>query len=111
MKRHLLFLSVLLAFLVTSSGAVEPLRIFIRGGKKSHGPNAHEHERFLNDWKKLLTERGARSDGALDWPTAEQLRNTDVLVMYAQDGGNATPEQKANLAEFTKRGGGLVVIH
>jgi type 1 glutamine amidotransferase len=88
-----------------------PLRVFIRGGEKSHGPEAHEHERFLIHWKKLLSERGMKADGAKDWPNAMQLSKTDVLVMYAQDGANATPEQKENLAQFTRRGGGIVVIH
>jgi putative membrane-bound dehydrogenase-like protein len=106
------FLRTLLVIaLATAAQAADPLRVFIRGGKKSHGPNAHEHERFLNDWKQLLAGRGIKADGAMDWPTAEQLQNTDVLVMYAQDGGNATEEQKNNVAAFTKRGGGLVVIH
>ena len=102
---------ILFICLTLSAVAAEPLRVFIRGGKKSHGPNAHEHEKFLNDWKVLLAGRGMKTDGAMDWPTAEQLKQTDVLVMYAQEGGNATEEQKANVAEFTKRGGGLVVIH
>ena len=101
----------LLATALAVSASAAPLRVFIRGGEKSHGPNAHEHERFLNDWKPLLTQRGMVVDGAKAWPTAEQLAKTDVLVMYAQEGGNATPEQKANLDVFTKRGGGLVVIH
>ena len=39
--------------------AAEPLRVFIRGGKKSHGPGQHEHELFLRDWTRLLNERGA----------------------------------------------------
>jgi len=108
MKR--LFLSFLATSLVVTASAA-PLRVFIRGGEKSHGPNAHEHERFLNDWKPLLTQRGMMVDGAKAWPTADQLAKTDVLVMYAQDGGNATPEQKSNLDAFTKRGGGIVVIH
>ncbi len=108
MKR---LLPILTSLALTLAATAAPLRVFIRGGVKTHGPNAHEHERFLNDWKPLLTQRGITTDGAKDWPTADQLRNTDVLVMYAQDGGNATPEQKANLAEFTKRGGGIVVIH
>ncbi|MCE9610989.1 MAG: ThuA domain-containing protein [Chthoniobacter sp.] len=108
MKR-LLTLLVLLAISVAAHA--EPLRVFIRGGKKSHGPNAHEHEKFLNDWKVLLAARGMKTDGAMDWPTAEQFAQTDVLVMYAQEGGNATPEQKTNLDTFIKRGGGLVVIH
>jgi len=108
MKR--LFILLVLCCLA-ASGQAEPLRVFIRGGKKTHGPNAHEHERFLNDWKVLLAERGMKADGALDWPTAEQMKNTDVIIVHAQSGGDATAEQKANLAEFTKRGGGLVVIH
>lgn len=108
MKRFLVLFTGLLLTAITQAA---PLRVFIRGGAKTHGPNAHEHEKFLNEWKPLLTARGMVTDGAKDWPTAEQLRKTDVLVMYAQDGGNATPEQKANLAEFTKRGGGIVVIH
>jgi putative membrane-bound dehydrogenase-like protein len=108
MKRLFLFLS-LFAFLAASHA--EPLRVFIRAGKKTHGPNQHEHERFLADWKVLLTERGIKTDGALDWPTAEQFKNTDVIIVHAQSGGDATEEQKAQIAEFTKRGGGLVVIH
>jgi len=108
MKRLLVFLLLLG---VSVFAEAEPLRVFIRGGKKSHGPNAHEHEKFLNEWKTLLAERGMVTDGAMDWPTAEQLGRTDVLVMYAQDGGNVTPEQKGNLETYIKRGGGLVVIH
>ncbi len=109
-------LCVVLAFLLGPLGsavvdAAEPLRIFLRGGRKTHGPNAHEHERFLNDWKRLLTERGMRVEGAMDWPDAAQLQQTDVLVMYAQDGGNATDSQKTALDAFLKKGGGLVVIH
>jgi putative membrane-bound dehydrogenase-like protein len=89
----------------------DPLRVFIRAGKKSHGPDQHEHERFLADWKVLLTERGMKVDGALDWPTAEQITSTDVIIVHAQSGGDATEEQKGRIAEFTQRGGGLVVIH
>ena len=108
MKRLLVFLLLLG---VSVFAEAEPLRVFIRGGKKSHGPNAHEHEKFLNEWKKFLADRGMVTDGAMDWPTAEQLARTDVLVMYAQEGGNVTPEQKGNLETYIKRGGGLVVIH
>jgi len=109
MRIHLVLALVAASTLVASA---EPaLRVFIRGGKKTHGPNAHEHERFLTDWKKLLAERGMKTDGAMDWPTENDFSKTDVLVMYAQDGGNATPEQKENLAKFTSRGGGIVVIH
>src|SRR5438445_13413122 len=88
-----------------------PLRVFIRAGKKTHGPDQHDHPRFLREWTELLKQRGARADGAMTFPTAEQLEATDVLVMYAQDAGNISPEQRANLDKFLKRGGGIVAIH
>src|SRR5688500_16744088 len=86
-------LRLLLILSVFAAGAhADPLRVFIRAGKKTHGPNAHEHERFLVDWKKLLTDRGLKADGALDWPTAGQFKNLDVIIVHAQSGGNATAE-------------------
>ncbi len=109
MKRILILLAVVLS--IASAQAAEPLRVFIRGGKKSHGPEAHEHARFLEKWQPLLTERGMKVDGALEFPTEAQLDQTDVLVMYAQDGGNILLEQRPRLEKFIKRGGGIVVIH
>ncbi len=108
MKR-LLSLLVLTSLAVSASAA--PLRVFIRGGTANRGNEVHAHPRFLAEWKTLLAERGMKVDGNTDWPTAEQIRNTDVVVAYAQEGGDATPEQEALINEFTKRGGGLVVIH
>ena len=89
----------------------EPLRVFIRAGKKTHRPGAHEHERFLVDWTKLLRERGAEVDGALTFPSAEQIANCDVIVNYAANAGNITEEQRKLLKAFQERGGGLVFIH
>ena len=115
MKRAFTLLALVAVFFGPVGSATlwgaEPLRVFLRGGRKTHGPNAHEHERFLNEWKRLLTERGMQVEGAMDWPDAAQLQRADVLVMYAQDGGNATEAQKAALDAHLKRGGGLVVIH
>lgn len=91
--------------------AADPLRVFIRGGAANRGEEVHPHPRFMEAAKQLLNERGAKADGALDWPTAEQLAQTDVLVAYAQEGGDATPEQQARINDFVKRGGGLVFLH
>src|SRR4051812_17983764 len=88
-----------------------PLRIFIRAGAKTHGPGEHDHPQFLKDWTELLRARGATVDGALAFPTAEQLEKTDVLVMFAAEAGTITPADRANLDAFTKRGGGIVAIH
>ncbi len=101
-----------LAFLTLAvAGNADPLRVFIRAGENNRGREVHAHPRFLEEWKPLLAERGMTVDGALDWPTAAQLKNTDVIVAYAQEGGDATPEQQALINDFIKRGGGLVVLH
>jgi len=91
-----------------------PLRIFLRGGPKTHGPadnGLHDGPTWLKEWQPLLTSRGARVDGALTFPTAAQLENTDVLVMFAANAGNIAGEQRASLEKFLKRGGGIVCLH
>src|SRR5215207_4115815 len=108
MKKVLTFI-VLIALALVADAA--PLRVYIRGGKNNRGQEVHAHPRFLAEWQKLLSERGMEASGGLDWPTSEQLNATDVIVAYAQEGGDATPEQEKLLEGFVKRGGGLVVIH
>jgi len=113
MKSRLLTVCLLVA--CTALFAAEPpLRIFIRAGKKTHGPagnGQHDGPTFLKDWKQLLSERGAKVDGAIAFPTAEQLENTDVIVFYTEEGGRINTEDRANLEKFLKRGGGIVAIH
>src|SRR5437867_1064884 len=100
------------AFIVPVTAKAEPpLRVFIRAGEKTHGPGQHDHPRFLSEWKELLGRRGAKADGAMEFPTAPQLEATDVLVLYAAEGGTISAGQRANLETFLQRGGGLVVIH
>jgi putative membrane-bound dehydrogenase-like protein len=99
------------AALTAHAFAADPLRVFIRGGMSNRGTEVHAHPRFLKEWQVLLNERGAKATGAMDWPTAEQIKDIDVIVAYAQEGGDATPEQEALINDFVKRGGGLVVIH
>jgi type 1 glutamine amidotransferase len=88
-----------------------PLHIYIRSGLKSHGPGLHDYPQYLADWSKVLTERGAIVDGSLHFPTAAELANTDVMVMYKGDAGGMSPEEKATLDAYLKRGGGLVSFH
>ncbi len=102
-----LFVSAVTAFQL----AADPLRVFIRGGVKTHGPNQHDHPRFLGEYTKLLTERGLTVDGAMEFPTATQLEKTDVVVIFAADGMKIVGDQRANFEKFLKRGGGVVVIH
>jgi len=87
------------------------VRVYIRAGLKTHGPGQHDYPQYLADWSKVLTERGAVVDGSLHFPTAAELTNTDVMVMYKGDAGAMTPEEKATLEAYLKRGGGLVSFH
>ena len=87
------------------------IRVFIHAGLKSHAEGQHDYPQFLADWSKIFTERGARVDGALHFPTAKQLAETDVLVFYKGDAGYLTDEQKADLDAYVKRGGGVVSLH
>jgi type 1 glutamine amidotransferase len=87
------------------------LRVFMLSGLKSHGAGAHDYPRWLDSWSKLLTEHGAVVDGAFSFPSAEQLLNTDVMVIYRGDAGYMTPQQRALLQAYVKRGGGLVTFH
>ncbi len=113
MKQKLLSALVLLTC-VSLFAADAPLRVFIRAGKKTHGPagnGQHDGPTFLKDWTKMLTERGCKVDGAIGFPTGLQLDNTDVIVFYTEEGGRISPQDRANLEKFTKRGGGIVAIH
>jgi len=112
MKQPLLWLVFLASSLPVSAAPSDPpLRVFIRAGVKTHGPGQHDHPRFLKDWTKLLAERGAKADGAMDFPTESQLAATDVLAMFAAEAATIKPDQRGYLDKFLKRGGGLVVIH
>ena len=109
MKRLLL---LALAFASASFAAEPPLRIFLRSGPKSHGPGAHDYPRFKAEWVPMLQARGAQVTAADAFPTREQLAQTDVLVLHAQEAGNIpAAEDRANLMEFLRRGGGVVAIH
>src|SRR6516225_5177842 len=74
-----------------------PLRIFLRGGPKTHGPagnGLHDGPTWLKQWQPLLESRGAKVSGALRFPTAEELDNADVLVMFADDAGTILGEKR-----------------
>lgn len=128
MKRGGLFLTIGVALLCATVGAQQAPQnppagrgggppaptgphIYIRAGLKSHGPGQHDYPQFLADWSKILTERNAVVDGSLHFPKASELEGVDVMVMYKGDAGGMSPEEKATLEGFLKRGGGLVSFH
>jgi type 1 glutamine amidotransferase len=86
-------------------------RVYNRAGLKTHGAGPHDYPQFLADWSKILTDRYAVVDGSLHFPKADELAGVDVIVMYKGDAGAMTPEEKATLEAYLKRGGGLVSFH
>ena len=87
------------------------MRIFLWAGLKTHTAGQHDYPQFLADWSKLLTDRGAIVNGALHAPSAADLEQTDVVVIYKGDAGYLSDSQKAALDAYVKRGGGLVSLH
>src|SRR5437763_1245962 len=70
------------------------MHVFIWAGLKSHGVGQHDYPQFLADWSKLLTEHGAVVSGALHAPSAADLENTDVVIIYKGDAGYLNPTDK-----------------
>ena len=87
------------------------MRIYLWAGLKTHGEGQHDYPQFLADWSKLLTSKGAVVNGGLHPPTASDLLQSDVVVIYKGDAGYLFDADKANLEAFVKRGGGLVSFH
>src|SRR5580704_5167647 len=110
----LLVVLLLMSFTATLSAQSKPLRIFIRSSEKTHGAadnGSHDYPAFLSSWTKLLSDRGVIVSGGERFPSADELAKTDVLINYSSDGANHTPEERALLDAYVKRGGGIVVIH
>src|SRR5258706_12299563 len=107
-------LIVPLASFLGRQGPARPLRVFIRAGEKTHNPvgnGIHDYPAFLADWSKILMERGVQVDGALHFPTADELARTDVLIIYKGDGGNCSPAERAVLGSYLKRAAWPVWLH
>ena len=88
-----------------------PLRVFIYGGMKTHGPGQHDYPQFLADWSKIIQDRGGYVTGGLQFPAARDLASADVLVIYKGDAGYLSGEDRAALDAFMRRGGGIISLH
>jgi type 1 glutamine amidotransferase len=112
--RTVVCFAIAIALCQTRAAQPAPLRIFLRGGPKTHGPatnGLHDGPTFVKEWQPLLASRGAKVEASLAFPSASQLEQTDVLVMFAAYAGSIVGEQRAALEQFLKRGGGIVALH
>ena len=87
------------------------MHVYLQAGLKTHQAGQHDYPQFLADWSKILTEHGAIVDGSLHQPSAAELENTDVLVIYKGDDGYMSDSARQALEAFVKRGGGIVSLH
>src|SRR5580658_5291060 len=76
------------------------MHIFLWGGLKSHGAGQHDYPQFFADWSKVLTDHGAVVDGSLHPPTAADLVDTDVVVIYKGDAAYLSDEEKKILTGY-----------
>lgn len=114
--------------------AKRPLHVLLLADKKDHGDEEHDYPRWQSRWALLLggvnashdryanlhgvdiTEPGllagaenVRVATADEWPTAEQWKNSDLVIAFCYLTWN---EARMNdVRQFVERGGGLVLIH
>jgi len=110
------------------------LTIVLLADRKDHGPNEHDYPRWQTRWSLLLggaqasdepaanlfgpdrvdarVRQGAehtRVARAWQWPDAAQWRAADLVVAYCYLAW--TPGRVAEVRQYLRRGGGLVLVH
>lgn len=95
---------------VLKSSAPKNLRLLMIAGRKDHGAGEHDYPAWLRVWSQLLSAaEGVTIDTAMTWPTTEQLRNADTIVIYQK--GDWSEARAAAIDAHLAKGGGLVLIH
>ena len=95
------------------------MHVTIWAAIKTHGVGQHDYARFLGEWTGLLTEHGAIVDGAIHPPTPDDLKETDVLIIFRGDAGFLDDSEhewglgisKTTIEDYVRGGGGLVLLH
>lgn len=114
------------------------LNIVLVADKKDHGVNEHDYPLWQKRWAVLLGGKGAggstetqvnlygpppsgsrdkelegahniRISLAAQWPTRQQLKKADLIVMFCY--GRWNEQRLKELEEYLNRGGGFVAVH
>ncbi|MBA3485513.1 MAG: ThuA domain-containing protein [Pirellulales bacterium] len=86
------------------------LHVVLVAGAKDHGPGEHDYPAWKKAWKDLLElTDNVRVTTAEEWPSADDLKSADALVVYQK--GDWTPERARDVDAFLARGGGISYIH
>jgi type 1 glutamine amidotransferase len=90
---------------------LKPLKIVLVSGPKDHGPGEHDYPAWQERWTRLLGRAAKVTvSRANPWPSADQWKTADVVVMFSANLA-WTPERALELDAYFKRGGGLVLLH
>ncbi len=95
----------------TASPAPRVLNLVLVASKQDHGAGQHDYPAWQKTWSALLGRvPGITVTAAWDWPTPEQWRTADVLLLNFRnrDWGAG---RLAQLDAFQARGGGIVAFH
>ncbi len=97
-----------------ASPAKEPPRlvdVVLVDGVQDHGPGEHDYPAWQNQWTKILQASPALTiQKARDWPSAQQWRDAEVVVLYFWN-HDWSAKRLSELDVFLARGGGVVVLH
>lgn len=111
MKYRFAVVAALLASTLFITAAEKPLRVFIRSGNAPQTPGERDSQRFLQEWTRLLNERGASATGGQRFPSPTELEQTDVLVLFTGPETGIAETERKSLERFAKRGGGVIALH
>ena len=94
-----------------NTSALKPLEIVLVSGPKDHGPSEHDYPLWRERWTKLLGLAPQVHVTTADlWPSAEQWKTADGVVIFSANQG-WSPERAKQLDAFLARGGGLTLLH
>ena len=88
-----------------------PLRLVLVSSPQDHGVGQHDYPAWQTNWSHWLGAlSNARVETAWLWPSPDQFRQADVLVLYLWN-HDWSKDRLRELTEYQARGGGLVLIH
>ena len=91
--------------------AERPLRVLLVAGPKDHGSGEHDYPAWQIAWAEMLDGvAGLSVETAFVWPSAEQWRRADLVVLYFRN-RDWLDAQYRDLDRYTEHGGGLVLLH
>ncbi|WP_442887498.1 ankyrin repeat domain-containing protein [Congregicoccus parvus] len=89
-------------------------QILFVAGPASHAPGEHEFPAGVELLAKALDAAGAgvRANAVVGWPDAATLERADAIVIYSDGlGDHVAAHAVSSLREYTRRGGGVAVLH